>query len=151
MPKFKVHVFIFPTQQLRMERQNKRKIKGGDLKEVDLSNPKGLLGEVSRGWPREKGTKERWVLLSEIILMALSASGFPRKANHTITMTSLRALHWAKTWKGGKPVVKTKSGSQASKVLKPNRITLYYRTLSTKSIQGTKLDVTSKMHQEIIQ
>lgn len=59
MPKFKVHVFIFPTQQLRMERQNKRKVKGGDLKEVDLSNPKGLLGEVSRERPREKGTKER--------------------------------------------------------------------------------------------
>lgn len=59
-----------------MGRQYNRKVEGMDLNGAQFSNPRGLSGKTSRGWPKEKGIKERWKLFKEIIVTALCASCF---------------------------------------------------------------------------
>lgn len=69
-----------------MGRKNNRKVKGADLKALDICNPRGLSekssvcvwGGVGDGGGRfwKEDTKESWKLFNEIIFMASSASCF---------------------------------------------------------------------------
>lgn len=47
-----------------------------DFKGARFSHPRDLSGKTSRGWSKEKGVTERWILFNEIILMALDANCF---------------------------------------------------------------------------